>query len=175
MRKKPFLAQMIRTAMLIALAVVLDRFVPVMFTEAVKVTLTFVPVVIAASLYGPAGGAAVWGFSDLLGAILFPRGPYFPGFTATAALKGVIFGLALGGKKPKFFPHVLLSTLLANLAIGLALDTLWIAVLYGRETYWGYFITRIPQFAALTALQLCLIPLLTRLCERLKKQDGTNR
>ena len=171
MSKKPLLAKMIRTAMLIALAVVLDRFVPVAFTESVKITLTFVPVVIAAALYGPAGGAAVWGFSDLLGALLFPYGPYFPGFTATAALKGVIFGLAFWGGERKFFPLGVLAVLVNNFLIGLGLDTLWIAVLYGKQTYWGYFLTRIPQFAALTAMQLCLIPLLRRLCALIEKRN----
>ena len=49
MKKKLFpLRTAVTLAMLTALAVVLDRFVPVVFTDSIRVTLTFVPAVIAA-------------------------------------------------------------------------------------------------------------------------------
>ena len=97
-------------------------------------------------------GAAVWGLADLIGAILFPRGVYFPGFTVTSALKGALFGWFLHKKDARFFPHAVVPTLVNNFVIGLAVDTLWIAILYSSKTYWGYFVGRIPQFAAITAL-----------------------
>ena len=43
-KKKLPLRAMVICAMLTAVAVVLDRFVPVVFTDSLKVTLTFVPV-----------------------------------------------------------------------------------------------------------------------------------
>ncbi len=170
MKKKLFpLRTAVTLAMLTALAVVLDRFVPVVFTDSIKVTLTFVPAVIAAILYGPAGGATVWGLADLIGAILFPRGAYFPGFTVTAALKGACFGWFLYRKDPKFLLHILPSSFIANFVIGLAVDTLWISIISGSKTYWGFFVSRIPAFAALFIMNLVLIPVLIRLCGILKK------
>ena len=47
-------------------------------------------------LFGPGVGGAVGALSDILGYAVRPTGPYFPGFTVTAALSGVIFGLLLG-------------------------------------------------------------------------------
>ena len=120
-------------------------------------------------LYGPAGGAAVWGAADLIGALLFPRGVYFPGFTVTSALKGALFGWFLSKKNAKFFPHVVIPTAVNNIVIGLTIDTLWIAILYSSKTYWGYFVSRIPQFAALIVMNLVLIPALMKLCGTLKK------
>ncbi|MBQ3956814.1 MAG: folate family ECF transporter S component [Clostridia bacterium] len=180
MKKKLFpLRTAVTLAMLTALAVVLDRFVPVVFTDSIKVTLTFVPAVIAAILYGPAGGATVWGLADLIGAILFPRGAYFPGFTVTAALKGACFGWFLYRLDPikgffywldpKYLLHVLPSSFIVNFVIGLAVDTLWISIISGSKTYWGFFVSRIPAFAALFIMNLVLIPVLQRLCGILRK------
>ena len=168
-QKKIPLRAMVVCAMLTAVAVVLDRFVPVVFTDSLKVTLTFIPVLVAAILYGPAGGAVVWGLADLIGALLFPRGVYFPGFTVTAALKGAVFGWFLAQKGAKFFPHAVIPTAVNNLVIGLLIDTLWIAILYSSKTYWGYFVGRIPQFIALTVMNLALIPLIVKFCATLKK------
>ena len=169
MKKIFTLRAAVTAAMLTALAVVLDRFVPIVFTDSIKVTLTFVPVVIAAMLYGPAGGAVVWGLADLIGAILFPRGAYFPGFTVTAALKGAVFGWFLAKREVKILPHALPSSFINNFLIGLAIDTVWITVLAGKNTYWGYFLVRIPQSAVLFVMNLVLIPILARLCALVKK------
>ncbi len=51
------------------------------------------PVFIAAYLYGPIGGAVVGGIADFIGAILFPIGAYFPGFTLTCVITGAVYGL----------------------------------------------------------------------------------
>ncbi len=169
-QKRIPLRPMVVCAMLTALAVVLDRFVPALFTDTYKITFTFVPVVTAAVLYGPAGGAAVWGLADLIGAVLFPRGVYFPGFTVTSAVKGALYGWYLHREGARFFPHVVIPTAVNNFVIGLAIDTLWIAILYSSKTYWGYFVGRIPQFVAITAMNLVLIPLIMKFCRELKKQ-----
>ena len=173
MKKKFPLRAMVVCAMLTATAVVLDRFVPVVFTDSLKITLTFIPVLVAAILYGPAGGAIVWGLADLLGALLFPRGVYFPGFTVTAALKGALFGWYLSRPQAKFFPHAVIPTAVGNIVFGLIVDTLWISLLYSSKTYWAYFLSRIPQTVVLCAMNLVFIPLLWNLCAELKKHVKT--
>ncbi len=53
---------LIRCAMLVAMEIVLNRFVSIK-TPFLKIGLSFVPVVMGAMLYGPVGGAewAAWG------------------------------------------------------------------------------------------------------------------
>ena len=51
--------------------------------------------VIAAVVHGPVAAALVGGLGDMIGAIAFPTGSYFPGFTLTQVLMGLSFGLAL--------------------------------------------------------------------------------
>ena len=81
--KKTNARWIITLGILIAAEIILNRFFSVN-TWNLKIGFSFVPVVLAAILYGPLSGGIVGGLGDFLGAILFPVGPYFPGFTITA-------------------------------------------------------------------------------------------
>lgn len=65
---------------LIATEVVLSRFLSINAWN-IKIGFNFVPIAIAAILYGPIAAGAVAGIGDFLGAVLFPIGPY-PGLHA---------------------------------------------------------------------------------------------
>lgn len=78
-------------AMLLAMTIMLDRFPGLSVkTPGWKIGFSFIPPMIAAMLYGPIEAALVYGLSDLIGATLFPFGPYHPGFTVVAALMGFV-------------------------------------------------------------------------------------
>lgn len=174
------LRRMVVIAMLTALYVVLDRIVPSIKLPGAKVALSFVAPIVAAVLYGPVSGMLVYGLGDLIAALLFPFGTYHPGFTVVAALMGITLGLFLN-KKPlelfgvekgwdriRLFPNIIVPVLI-NCLLGLFVNTLWVAQLYGSRTYWGWFVYRLPQHGFLVAMQLILIPLLLKLCETLEK------
>ena len=55
-------------------------------TATIKISLSFIPVVIAARLYGGAGGALVAGLGDIIGCIVHPVVAWFPPITLTYAL-----------------------------------------------------------------------------------------
>ena len=153
-------------AMMTALTVVLNRFCSI-HTAGWTIGFAFVPVALTAIVYGPLAGAAVGGLADLIGALLFPFGPYHPGFTAVGALMGAAYGWLLHREKPRFFPHVVTPALLNNLLLGLCVNTLWVSQLYGSKTYWGWFVYRLPEYAVLVPLNLLLLPVLLRLKKRL--------
>ena len=88
------LRTLLTLSLLTALEIVLNRFLSINAWN-IKIGFSFVPVVIGAMLYGPLGGAVVGALGDFIGALLFPIGPYFPGFTLTAFLTGAVFGLLL--------------------------------------------------------------------------------
>lgn len=157
-------------AMMTALSVVLNRFCSI-HTAGWTIGFAFVPVAMAAILCGPAYGALVGGLADLVGALLFPFGPYHPGFTVVGALMGAIYGWCLCGKKEaRFFPRVLLPAVVNNLLLGLCLNTVWVSQLYGSRTYWGWFVYRLPEYAVLVPLNLILLPVLLRLARRMKNE-----
>ncbi|NLC78859.1 MAG: 5-formyltetrahydrofolate cyclo-ligase [Ruminococcaceae bacterium] len=119
--------------LLLAAEIVLSRFLSFWFPSAamplLKIGFAFVPVVIAALLYGPVWAGAVAGLGDLLGAILFPVGAYFPGFTLSAFLTGVFYGIFLYKRKFKLW-RALCAAALSSLVCSMALDTLWLYIMF---------------------------------------------
>ncbi len=159
-------------ALLIAVEVVLNRFLSIN-TNNLSIGFSFIPVVVAAALFGPIPAAIVNGMADLLGSILFPRGTIHLGIVACAVLTGFVYGLFLRSQKADgsvpFFPNIVLAAIVPNIVFGLFLNTLWIAMLGDIRTYWVHFSTRLVQFAIAIPLNLILIPILLRLCKELKK------
>ena len=151
-------------ALLTALEIVLSRFLSISAWNT-KIGFAFVPVVLASMLLGPLYAGIVAALADFLGALLFPVGAYFPGFTLTAFLMGVCYGLLL--YKKQSFPRILGAVAVHQLLLSLLLNTLWISLLYGSP-YMPLLISRLPQCAILAAVQLALIPLLARLLPQLK-------
>lgn len=178
------------SALLIALEIVLNRFCSIN-NAGWKIGFSFVPVVVAALLYGPVVGAIVGGLGDLIGALLFPIGPYFPGFTVCAALTGFVYGLFLyrkgdddgvrrtvGGfslfknESKVEFIHIIAPVLINSIVIGLFINTTWVSILYGSKTYWGWFLYRLPEYALMIPVRIIIIPVLVKLCGKLKKIAG---
>lgn len=163
-------------AVLSALGFVLDRFLSIN-TSAVKINLAFIPAAFAAILLGPVCAACVWGLTDLIGAILLPFGPYHPGFTVCAALMGAVYGVFLYNKRPDFKQNkvmylfnMVVPVLINCIVLGLFINTFWISMLYSSKTYWGFFASRLIEYAILVPVQLAVIPVLITLSARLKKQ-----
>lgn len=171
MKKKMPVKVLTYCAMLIALEVVLNRFCSIN-TMGLKIGFSFVPIAAAAYLFGPVCAAAVYGMSDLVGALLFPIGQYHPGFTLCAAAMGFVYGLFLyqkSGRKISFFPNIVLPALINNLIFGLLINTCWVAMLYSSKAYWGWFLYRLPEYAVLIPLNLIIVPIIGKLCGQLRK------
>lgn len=152
-------------AMLTALYVVLNRFLSIS-TSNINLGFAFVATVTAAALFSIHGGMLVGGLGDLIGAILFPKGAYFPGFTLSAVLIGAIYGVCL--KRSRSFWSIALAAILSQTVSSLLLNSLWVSLLYGSP-FKAAFTTRLPQFFAVTVLQLVISPIIvkvTRVVER---------
>ena len=80
--------------LLIALEIVLSRFLSINAWN-IRIGFSFVPIAAAGMLLGPIPAGIVAAAADILGATLFPSGPFFPGFTLTAFLTGTLLGVFL--------------------------------------------------------------------------------
>ena len=152
--------------LLIALEIVLSRFLSIS-TPYTKIGFAFVPVAIAGILLGPLGAGIVGALADFLGAVLFPIGAYFPGFTLTAFLMGLCYGVFL--KENQKFWRVLAAVAVHQLVLSLLLNTLWLSIMNGAP-YWPLMLSRVPQCVILFAVQLAVIQALAVLVPRLKKE-----
>ena len=143
-------------AVLTALEIVLSRFLSFSVWN-MKIGFSFVPVVVAAMLFGPVPAGIVAALGDFLGAILFPIGPYFPGFTVTAFLTGVIFGLFLYHNQS--VARIFAAVGINQLVLSYLLNSYWISVLYDAP-YLPLLGTRVLQCAILIPVQIVMISLL---------------
>ncbi len=169
MKNKARLKFICFSAMLVAIEIVLNRFLSIN-TLGLKIGFSFIPIVTAAILFGPIKTGVIYGIADLVGAILFPIGPYFPGFTVCAFLMGAVYGVFLYNKeKIGFFRNILPPILINYLALGLFVNTLWVSILYDSKTYWVWFIYRLPEYAVLIPISAILIPAILKLTKELKK------
>lgn len=121
---------MLRLALLIALEVVLSRWLSFNAAQ-YKIGFAFVPLAIAGVLYGPLGGMAVGGVADLLGATLFPSGLFHPGFTLSTVLRGLMFGLCLKGSGIESSKRIAFAVCFNAVVFSLGLNTFWIHQIYG--------------------------------------------
>ena len=142
------LAQM---ALLIALEIILSRFVSIA-TPIVKISFSFLPLAAMAILYGPAYAAAGAGLADFLGATLFPIGPYFPGFTLSAALTGAVYGFILQ-KNRVTVGRTLSAILVIDIFIQLGLSTLWL-VMITDKAFLALIPVRAMKCAAMIPIKL---------------------
>ena len=118
----------IRLALLTAMQVVLSRFVSIQ-TPIMKIGFGFVPIKLAGYGYGWPGGAVVAGLSDLVGAILFPSGSFFIGFTISAVLGGAVLGFFLYDKMD--LRSIIFAYLAYAVVVTLGANALSISYLYG--------------------------------------------
>jgi len=154
-------------AVLIALAFVLERLVPIVNLPDLRITLSFIPMMICGMLFGPIWGAVAFGISDIIGWPIMGQPP-IPLILTARIVNGFLFGLILHRENIKLWPHAILSALLVQIICGMWLTTLGLSQLRGVP-YQVLLWTRMPQFGILIALQIVVFPVLLKLRDALRK------
>ncbi len=148
--KKIQLFKIILTAILIALRVVLERFLS-FNTFNQRYGFSFAALSVAAILLGIPYTMAVAGIGDIFGAILFPQGAYFPGFTLTALLIGFTTGYFLYRNATPI--RIVLCVLINQIFGSILLNSVWISLLY-HIPYFASLPERMIQATVMTILQI---------------------
>ena len=128
-------------AMMSALYVVLYM-AKIPLTPESRVSLTFLPVVASGYLAGPAGSMMVGIIGDIVGSTLFPQGAYFPGFTLSQAIDGIILGSFLYKAKSNITLKSFIANFVAILFVNVFLNTVWVSILY-EKAFLVYFFSRV--------------------------------
>lgn len=153
------LKAMLCVTMLTAMEVVLSRFCSIS-TQVGKLGFAFVPLAVCGMLFGPWWAALCGGLADFLGALLFPIGPYFPGFTLSNALMGLVFGLCLC-RRFSGWKHIAIAVAVNRLLISLLLSTYWVHLLYGSP-FLGLLPVRVGQNIVMLVLEFLVIRLIQK-------------
>lgn len=156
-----------QVGLLIALAFVFERLIPIVSVPTIRITLAFIPMMLCAMLYGPIWGAVAFGISDILGWPIMGLAP-IPLILASRILSGFIFGLILHRENLKLWPHAVFSACSTQVICGMGLTTLGLAQVFGSP-YIPFLVSRLPQFVILIALQIAVFPVLVKLRKTLRK------
>lgn len=157
MEKKSKTTRLVVMAFLVALEIILTRFCSIN-TPILRIGFGFLPVSMMGILYGPIWAAMGYAVGDILGMLIFPSGVFFPGFTVTAVLTGLVFGFFLHDKEKITWKNVLPASLIIILLLNLCLDTFWLSILMG-DAFIALLPTRIFKCAVMLPIHLVLIPL----------------
>lgn len=140
-RSVPFFAprRLCMMGALIALQVILARFVGIQVNEGLRISFETIPILLSGLWLGPAAGALVGLLADLFGTLISGYGLYFPPLSVTpvlnAALCGLCFRYLWKGKLslPKALAMVIGVECVASLLCGTWALTWYYSLIVGKE------------------------------------------
>lgn len=143
-------------SLLIALNVILTRIVRPIETDIVRVSFGFIAISLSSVVLGPWLSGLAATVADVVGYFLFPSiTGFYPGFTASAFLSGILYGLFLY-KKELSLIRVILSVTAVTIFVDLGLNTLWLSLMRGNP-FLIVLLPRIIKSAILLPIQIVLI------------------
>jgi ECF transporter S component (folate family) len=117
--------------MLAAIAIILGYVATFNIGNYIRIGFSGLPNQIVDYLFGPAVGAIFGAALDVIKWFLKPTGDFFPGFTISAALGGIIYGYAFY-KKNITIVRVLVAQLIVKVFVNICLNSIWLKLLYGQ-------------------------------------------
>ena len=155
--------KLVLIALFIAIGVLLKSLTTI-YPQFTKFSLVFVPCVTGASLLGPIPGAIIGALTDVISYLIRMDGPYYPGFTLSDLLKGLIYGLFLF-KKPKTILNITPAILTVIIFIDFLINSFWINNLFGMPLK-AAFVSKLATLPIYAAIQISVMYLLFKYLEK---------
>ncbi len=129
--RKP--SALVLTAVFVALNITLDLLnVRIQLTPQLRIGFGFLTNAMVGMLFGPVVAMCAGAATDFLGWVVNPGGgAYFPGFTVTAILAGLVWGVFLYQKKVTVW-RALCAKGIINLFLNIGLNSIWLKIFYGK-------------------------------------------
>ncbi|MDO5301510.1 MAG: folate family ECF transporter S component [Tissierellia bacterium] len=151
--KKLSTQQLTMLGALVALEVVLARILGLEIGGIIRISFKFIPVTIRSALFHPILSGFGGAVADVIGYVLKPTGAFFPGFTLTAFLGSVIYGIFYY-KKPITPLRIAMATASVTLICDVLLNTLWLVMLTGNP-FTALMTSRLP--VQLTSMVISIV------------------
>ncbi|MDO4710920.1 MAG: folate family ECF transporter S component [Peptostreptococcaceae bacterium] len=153
----------------VAASIVLTRFFGFMIMGGtVRIAYGSVPLAMAGIILGPIVGTLAGVVADLVGVLLMPQGTFFPGFTLSSALQGLIPALIVHKlyiDKSVPFQKVAVGTAIAivvtTIVVALGLNTLWLTILF-KKAFMVLLPTRVLASAIIGGTSILITVLLLK-------------
>ena len=162
--------KIILTALLLAMLIILSRFLSIK-TPLLKISFAFIPTMLCAIWLGPKWAVLLNVLGDVIGATLFPTGPYFVGYTISTAITALIYGLLIYKKEAntytekQFIIRVIISVILVTAISNIGLNTLWVSITTGKA-FIVLLGTRIVKELVMIPIQIIVILFIERVLRK---------
>ena len=164
------------TAMFVALNITLDLLnLRIQLTPDLRIGIGFVTSAMVGMLFGPVPAMTAGAAGDMIGWLVNPGGGgYFPGFTITAILAGMIWGLFLYQKKPSFL-RLLTARLTISILLNIGLNSLWKMIYFGKAYTVASLLLSVWKNLLLLLPEALLLFVCAKLVTRLAQQMSIHR
>lgn len=162
--------KIIISAILLALLIILSRLFTIT-TPIMKISFSFVAISLCATWLGPKWTVLITVLEDLIGATLFPSGSFFIGYTISAGLTGLIYGLLLYKKEPdsltnkQYTLRVIIAVILVTFLVHAVLNTLWTSIMTGKA-FLVLIFTRLTKQIIMIPIQIIVILFIEKLLKK---------
>lgn len=158
--------KIIISGLLLAAAIVINRFLSIN-TSILSIGFTFVPLMLAGIILGWRYSMIIAGLADLIGALLFPFGSFFIGYTISSLLTGLVYGLLLYQKgeckvNKKIMIRLIIAILIVTVVINGGLNTLWL-VITSKKAFLAILPTRVIKQLIMIPVMFLTMTVLTKL------------
>jgi len=151
--------QLVVMGLMIAMEIILSRFLAIQ-TPTIRIGFGFLAIAVTAMLYGPISAAIVGALADIIGVTFFTGNALFPGFTVTAVLMGLVYGLFMHKRMGKTMP-IVIAVLIVTIVLQLGLDTHWVHMLTGTP-HIALLPPRVIRTIIMIPVQIILIKVIAR-------------
>ncbi len=161
--------QLVTLSMLIALNVVVSRYLSFMLTDNIKIGATFIVIAITGVIYGPVWGGVAGVIADLIGITIAPQGSgFFFGFTISAFVDSFIYGYFFS-KKPFKSYYVFITVILSTVLVSYLMNTYWLTLITGNS-FKSLFLLRFITPTVMAPIKIVvLIPLMKKYGQQLSR------
>ena len=154
-------------AMFTAVVIILSFF-KIPLTPIIEIRFGSLPIAVAGMSLGPIVAAIIGAVIDVLGFFVKPTGPFFPGFTISGIVSGLIFGLVL--YKKKLHPvRILVALVLQTLVVGIIMNTFWLDFMYIKAGFFTTLMMRLPKELVMLPINYVLLSVFLYSLQRVTK------
>jgi ECF transporter S component (folate family) len=145
---------LVLAALVVSFATIIGTFsIPVALN--LHISFTFLFIAFGCMIYGPILGLFAGAAFDIIGYITHPFGAFFPGYTLSAMLSGLIYGLFLYRCRLSVL-HIFLAKLIVNYGVNVLLGSLWSKILIGRA-FLFFFINSLIKNTLMLPIEVVLL------------------
>lgn len=159
MKKKISTKQIALMGLLMAMQIVLTRQFVVQ-TEFFRISFSFIAVILMGWLFGPLFAAVGNGLADLFGFLLRPVGMFFPGYTLTAVVEGLIYGWFFHNKEVTITRNIMGN--LVGSIVSTGLNTIWLWMTMGKESTIAYLPSRLLTALVILVVKVLVVELISK-------------